>query len=63
MNSAGSNAFIPSGTEVKLNLSEMPRFRRENLFQFTLELVDKVFSIPGEEERYQEWLARRGSCE
>ncbi len=52
-------ANATAGAQIHLKLDEMPKFRRDELCKATLSLVDAVFSIPGEEERYQEWLKAR----
>lgn len=46
---------------VKVNVSEIPEFQRSQLAEFALELTRNIFAIPGEEERYQSWLADRKS--
>ena len=40
-------------------LDTMPQFQKNDLSRFVLEFVDMVFSRPGEEEKYQEWLKAR----
>ena len=45
--------------QIQMDLDAMPKFRKDELCKATLSLVDAVFSIPGEEERYQEWLRAR----
>lgn len=39
----------------------LPEYQKSVLFDFALELTRNVFSRPGEEERYQKWLAERQS--
>ena len=48
-------------TIIRINLAEVPEFRRIELAKAAIALTKEVFSIPGEEERYQEWLAHRRS--
>lgn len=43
----------------KFNLDLMPEYQKRLLAEFALELTRDVFSRPGEEERYQAWLASR----
>ncbi len=43
----------------KFNLDLVPECQRRLLAEFALELTRDVFSRPGEEERYQAWLASR----
>lgn len=44
---------------VVLNLSAIPEYQRNMLSDFAIELTKAVFSRPGEEEKYQRWLAER----
>lgn len=44
---------------VTLNLGTIPEYQRNMLADFALELTRAVFSRPGEEEKYQQWLANR----
>lgn len=44
---------------IQIDVSQIPAFRREELARGALELVEQVFSLPGAEERYQAWLAKR----
>lgn len=49
-------------SQVKISasaLETMPKFRQDDLSRFVLNLVDLVFSRPGEEEKYQAWLKER----
>lgn len=48
-------------TEIVVRTDEVPEFRRIELAKAAIALTKEVFSIPGEEERYQEWLAHRRS--
>ena len=52
-----SELCIPEG--IQFDVSRIPRFRREDLARGALELTRRVFSQPGAEERYQEWLKER----
>ena len=47
--------------ELVLNLDIMPEYQRDVLSDFAIELTKAVFSRPGEEEKYQKWLAERRS--
>ena len=46
---------------LKINLDSIPEYQRGQLAEFAIELTRKVFAQPGEEERYQAWLAERNS--
>lgn len=46
---------------VVFDLSKMPEYQRNELSDFAIELTKAIFSRPGEEERYQKWLAERRS--
>lgn len=41
---------------IHINPEEIPAFRREELARCVLGLMELAFSVPGEEERYQQWL-------
>lgn len=41
---------------IHINPEEIPAFRRDELAQCILDLMEQAFSVPGEEERYQQWL-------
>ena len=43
----------------KFNLDLVPEYQKRLLAEFALELTRDVFSRPGEEGRYQAWLASR----
>ena len=44
---------------VHIDTKAIPSFRREELARGALDLMEQVFSMPGAEERYQEWLKAR----
>lgn len=44
---------------VKINCSLILEYQRNQLAEMALEITRKVFEQPGEEERYQIWLAER----
>lgn len=44
---------------VTINVDLIPEYQRRQLAEFALELTRNVFAQPGEEERYQTWLAER----
>lgn len=46
---------------VTINVNLIPEFQCRQLAEFAIELTRKVFAQPGEEERYQAWLAERNS--
>lgn len=46
---------------LKINVCSIPEYQRGQLAEFAIELTRKVFAQPGEEERYQAWLAERNS--
>ena len=48
-------------TEIVVRTDEVPEFRRIELARAAIALTKATFSTPGEEERYQEWLAHRQS--
>ena len=48
---------------VKVDVSSIPEYQRGQLAEFALDLTRKIFSIPGEEERYQAWLASKKAAE
>lgn len=48
-----------SDVNIKIDVSLIPEYQREQLAEFAIELTRKVFAQPGEEERYQIWLAER----
>lgn len=43
----------------KIQVSMIPEYERNELAKLALAVTDAVFSSPGEEERYQAWLAER----
>ncbi len=48
-------------TEIHIDTSAIPTFRRRELAEGALKLMEQVFSRPGEEERFQAWLRERQS--
>lgn len=46
-----------------IDLAAIPDFRRLELAKGALALTEQVFSMPGAEERYQEWLKKRRAKE
>lgn len=46
---------------LQINVASIPEYQRGQLAEFAIELTHKVFAQPGEEERYQAWLAERNS--
>lgn len=42
-------------------LEAVPNFRIENLADGALQLTKQLFSIPGTDEEYKQWLAKRSS--
>lgn len=54
----------PIGTPVvDIDVSSIPEYQRGQLAEFALELTRNIFASPGEEERYQAWLAKRKAAE
>lgn len=50
----------PAGAcSLQINVTSIPEYQRGQLAEFAIELTHKVFAQPGEEERYQIWLAER----
>ncbi len=45
--------------EIHIDTSQIPAFRREELAKGALLLVEQVFSLPGAEEKFQAWRAKR----
>lgn len=48
-------------TVVEVDVSLIPEYQRRQLAEFVLDLTRQIFSIPGEEERYQAWLREQES--
>ena len=44
---------------VKIDASLIPEYQREQLAKFVIEMTRKVFTQPGEEDRFQAWLSER----
>lgn len=44
---------------VDIDVHQIPSVQRNELFDMAIVLHDNIFSMPGEEERYQEWLRNR----
>lgn len=55
----GSVVLRLVGEPVRINPDLIPEHQLIELAKWAIELTEKVFSIPGEEERYQAWLAER----
>lgn len=54
--------FRPVGTvKVHIDLNAIPDYQRGELARLALEVTKNCFADPGEEERYQAWLAERKS--
>ena len=51
----------PTQPAVQIDIAAIPSFRREELARGALDLMEQVFSMPGAEERYQEWLKARNA--
>ena len=49
--------------EIRINISEIPNFRRKELAEVTLSETEAYFKQPGVEERYQAWLKDRRAGE
>ena len=43
----------------RIQVSQIPEHDRNELAKMALSVTEAVFSNPGEEERYQAWLAER----
>lgn len=39
-----------------IDVDSIPEFQRNTLFDMALDITRECFSIPGMEERYQQWL-------
>ena len=46
-------------SDVRIDTSKIPDFRRAELAEAALRLTEQVFLRPGEEVRYQAWLEKR----
>lgn len=46
-------------TTIHINTAEIPDYKRDELARGAIELMRQVFAIPGEEESYRVWLAKR----
>lgn len=58
-----NQVFQPIGIcSVKIDVNAIPEYQRGQLAEFALELTRNIFARPGEEERYQEWLAKRNAA-
>lgn len=44
------------GVRGNIDVDSIPEFQRNALFDMALDITRKCFSIPGMEERYQQWL-------
>ena len=54
--------FRPVGpVQVHIDFDAIPDYQRGELAKFALEVTRNCFAEPGEEERYQAWLAERNS--
>ena len=49
--------------KIHIDISQIPDCYRESLARGAIELTKQVFSMPGAEERYQEWLKKRRAKE
>ena len=54
---------VESTERIHIDTSKIPKFRKEQLAKGALLLVKQVFSQPGEEEKFQAWLARRHAAQ
>lgn len=52
---------VPTQPAVQIDTAAIPSFRREDLARGALDLMEQVFSMPGAEEQYQEWLKARNA--
>lgn len=46
-------------TKIHINTAEIPDYKRDELARGAIELMRQVFAVPGEEENYRVWLAKR----
>lgn len=44
---------------IKIGLDSIPEYQKRQLAKAVLDMVQELFSQPGEEERYQAWLQDR----
>lgn len=49
----------PGQASIRIDTAAIPDFRREELAKWAIELTERAFSVPGAEERYQDWLRER----
>lgn len=47
------------GNAVHIDVDKIPEFVRNKMADLALQLTESRFSQPGEEEKYQAWLAAR----
>ena len=50
---------LKSQNGIKINVELIPEYQRCQLAELASEVTREVFSRPGEEEHYQEWLKGR----
>lgn len=48
---------------MKIFTNQIPEFQRNELSDLVVSLTKALFDIPGEEERYQQWLEERKANE
>lgn len=48
---------------MKIFTNQIPEFQRNELSDIVISLTKAFFDIPGEEERYQQWLKERRANE
>ena len=52
--------FVPvEEPDIHIDFDQIPEYQRGELAKFALDLTRNLFAVPGEEERYQKWLADR----
>ncbi len=55
-----NTVFRPTGSaQVHINCDAIPEYQRSELARFALDVVRNCFARPGEEEKFQKWLAER----
>ena len=55
----GYKVTVIGNPEIHIDTSQIPAFRKDELARGALLLVDHVFSLPGAEEKFQAWRAKR----
>ena len=55
----GYKVTVIGNPEIRIDTSKIPEFRKRDLAEGAILLCKEVFSQPGMEEEFQEWLKER----